>query len=399
MLFFRKKAEPPERVGVDALQGLLDSLFDASMAGLASRADRLLSGIEARWDSFRSVSMGFGGAGPDPDLEDLPRMSLEGITAMKSDYASAMVEAVRAGGEVNAARTLYESYMERLGRHERMLKQVLQVNYRFRPVMIAYAKQLDGFKSAFSSLERGIQELRKAVDSDAGRFNAYSRASASIQELLSGIEEEAELRRAAEEARRGGSRADRADIAGLGATLEGDAKRAREVDDRISDARLAVSRLLQPLDRVAKKYDHESHSREKLRDYIRSMERISSDYGGFMEMLGKLESSVSEGKTDAKNPEGTLEDIAALRRSDLKGLIDSIAILKEERGAIEEEARAHRRQLDTGKSAAEADAARERSIERMDGEIRAVQAEEREARARIENAFLEGYGRRIEIVT
>ncbi len=401
MLFFRrrkKEEEPPEIVGPDGLQTMLDLLFDDSMAELASRADRHITRIDAGWRSFRDACASFERVDAEPDLEDLPRSTPESIATMRYNYSKALLEAIADITDAPYGRTVYEKYMSKLGVRERILKQVLQVNYRFRPVMIAYSKRLDAFKSSFSELERGVGEFRRELDGSAAKFNEYSRISAGIGELHACIQDSRSIEASLAEAQAPGKAA--AEAAGqedIGAALERDTERLRDVDSRISEARMRISGFLQPLDRVAKKYDHESQRKGKLRDYISDTARISADYEGFMRLLAGLESAVMEGKLDAKNPGAVADSIDSIRRNDVKAMVDGMGLLMEERMSIAAEAQAHRRQLDSDRSAAEAESERRRRASQLSERLKDAESKKLEAKGRIERSLLDAYGKRVEI--
>ncbi len=400
MLFFRRnerRDEPPEIVGLDGLRPLLDSLFDGSMEGRAARAERQITRIDTGWRAFRVACTAFETVEAEPDLEDLPRSTAEGITAMKSSYSKALIETIDEKAEARSGRTVYESYMSKLEEREHTLKQVLQVNYRFRSVMLAYARHLDAFKSSFSELERGTRELRGELDGGAGSFNEYGRISADISELSACIEDAVALRSSIAEAKAAKAPEADAEPVDLDAVIADDARRMREVESKISDARMRASGLLQPLDRVAKKYDHEAWRKEKLRDYISDTGRIGSDYEGFISMLGDLERAVLEGRLDAKNPPAVAESIDSIRRSDMKAMLDGIALLAEERAAIAEEMRAHKRQADSASAAAEVERERVRRIDRLSHRLSDTEARKLELKGKIESAVRGAYGRRIEI--
>jgi chromosome segregation ATPase len=396
MLFGRKKEEPPERVPVGELVPLLNGLFNSSLPDFTARSERILAKISDDWKLFSRACESFSADRTQPDLEDLPHVTESNVVLLKGNYVKALDEITAKGRAGLDCPTSYEAYKARLDDNAYRINQVLQVNHRFRPVIIAYAKGLDRFKRAFSELERHIGELRTVIEGHSGQFNAYRENARQIDELRMYIDSAGELKGALESKPGGGSKADAtADIEGLAEANRG---RLLKTEARITDLNGRIAGFLNPLERAAKKYDHVKQQREKLCDYLANPDLIRAQYQRFAGMLDSLSEAVGDGSLQLKNPGELRDRIAELKQAGIDTMIGELDSLEKERRAFDGIARDYDMRLGEQKSLrGEADAAKRR-LENAAQQLAETESKKRELKGSLESLFLRAYGKRIEII-
>lgn len=397
MLFGRKKAEPPERVEVEGLTPLLNGLFDASLRDFSARCDRSVQRLDSDWESFRRVYESFREDGTAPDLEDLRSTTIETITQLKSNYVKALQEVHGREQAQEQHATAYERCRSSLEWNEYKRGQVLQINHRFRPVMIAYANRLDSFKRVFSEIERHLMELKAALDGARPGFNRYVEVRNSIDELQLHLESIDGLREDVRCSARYSSGNEEPVSGNAEEAVNAAAGRLREAEGRIARQRSLIAGLVKPLERAAKKYDHANPSKDGLEGYLTDPGRISGAYARFLEMLDSLATAMDDSTIDLKNSAEVHGMIAEIKRSNVKIMVDELSDMERERDAIAGELAVHDRRLKDDRARVEAKEARKRESEELSRQLEAAEGRKLELKSGIEGAFLSSYGKRIEV--
>ena len=146
MLFGRRNIEPAQQVRISGAATLLGQLFDSSLSGFDSRSKRIIERLDDDWRSFSKVCDDFNKGASEPDLEDLRSITRSNILMLKQNYLTALKEAVSEERWHPAHNTVYEAQKSKLDENERRIRQILQINHRFKPVIIAYSAKVDSFK-------------------------------------------------------------------------------------------------------------------------------------------------------------------------------------------------------------------------------------------------------------
>lgn len=387
------------RVTLTELQPMLKKMFDESTSAVTERAKRQNKSLDSAWRAFESACSSFYNLGAEPDLEDLHRIKREEIDALKASYVNALLETV---GEADIGadakeKTRYEASMDEFRMHETRMKRLLQVNYRFKPVIIAYAKHLGGFKAASSELERGMGELKRTLDAEAGGFASYRKILDDVRELHARIEGADALERTSKMSAGTGSAVAGRDAEALKGVTKEQARKLEQLAVRLAEKRMEINIIVQPLERVAKKYDHKTMQKEKLHEYLLNKELIIERHERFAEMLKGLEGAVSDGTVDTKNREATIEKINKAMGG-LRGLIDEERRIETERKNATADLEAQQSELNEALSAAKSELERKRKAEQLSKRVAELEAEKRDAKEKIEKEVLDTYGKRISII-
>lgn len=403
-MFFGKR-ETAERLPPDALEGLLDSLFDKRMAPLKSRASGIAKELGAAREQFSEACSEFRQLSEEPYTEDLWMPNINSIKNQKEQYAAALKEI--AGGlslETDESLDVYNRYRRLLSDVEGMTNSVLRINAKFKTAFYCYSKYMGNFKKASAHIGRLTETLRNELDWRSPEYEQYSGLRERVLKLRLQCEELAALS-AGIATLKSNSKLTNDD--GVERTesetkerLSAKASELAKLNGEISGLSDRISLLTAPLERPAKKLDHLTMRKKSLHEFISDpINRISGEgeYADFTELVRELKKNVDTGAIDAKNKQELYNSISVLLNSDLLFMINSLKALEHRKLDMNAEGREFERILEDLRSGRESVAKSLHQIEKMETDVSEITKSRDTLRAEIEKAFAANYGKRISI--
>lgn len=403
-MFFGKKE--PDKIGLDELEALLDSLFEKKLGNFSSRANALTNELHRAGIEFGNACNELELLNAEPYTDDLYFANVGAIKGQKSLYTKSLKRIIDGLYlEPDENQNSYDRYKLVLSDLDSTTNDILKTNANFKMVLHCYSNYLGSFKRAFSTIERFRETLRHEINSRSAEATEYRGLKERISRLGMYGEEIAALEQDIIALKDSLNRKDRN-------AIEEDEKRLLEslvakkaelsqVNEEISRFSERISLLTIPLERPSKKQDHLSLGKKQLHHFIADpINNISSetDYEDFIKMVKELKENVEKGKIDTKNNDGVLNCISVLLNSDIYNNIQSLRSLRQKRLEAEEGFKTTERVLDEIKKGkgAEQDVANE--IGTMEKRIEDIRESISATKIEVETMFSNSYRKPIFIV-
>lgn len=402
MFFGRKEAEP---MAMDGLEQLLESLFEAKLGSLGSKADAMVRELISSKEGFGEECGRLEKLEAEPYVEDLWSPNIGSIKGQKAIYAKTLKQAMdRLSLEADETLNTYDRYRAILQEVGQAKERLLKANADFKLILYCYSKHLSGFKKRFSSMERLESSLRKELDSRSREASEYSETKEAISRLRLMTEELQILNE--------GISAVSSSLEGKGKEFDSDVHEriSKELSGKhaelsaakadISRIRSSMDELTLPLERPSKKLDHLSIRKRKLHDFIANpLDSVSSeeDYSEFRAMLAELKESLDKGTVDIKNRDTAMNAVEKLSNMDIREKAADIRQATERKAALEEEIRVLNQALADTQDEMKAKERSSKDREGMRQKEKETVDSRNEAKRTIEKLFETYYRKRIAI--
>jgi hypothetical protein len=322
MLFGRHPHK--EKIPLSEMETYLDRCFDGELKRLSARLPEIETSLSRSRSAFETAIKEFSKSESPPDTEYLYGVKEAYLKSHKINYSSSLLHTFSSPIEYGGA-NLYGKGEELINSYQSFITTVLKVNNTFKLVMIGYSGGLADVKRHFTSMERLCKDLKTELDLCSPQKNVYQKLSSKINTMLQTSLEIAALQRL-QGADMSYIPTNESEFGTIKESLEEKKKKVELARHRHHEAENALSNLLLPIERAARKHDHLSASKIKLTDYIKAPEeriRTAGDVSVINRHLDEIEGEIREGKIEAKNTENIVSRIAAIRSSDLLGLAES----------------------------------------------------------------------------
>ena len=349
MLF--KKQEVPDNVDIDGLDELLNTLFEKNSERFVTQARRAAEKIHKGLEMFVRSIDALDSYGGEPDDEFIGSNSISVARVQKGNYISALKSALSAlkdGSGPEGVETRFEALQLEKVSYESFISKVLSINSNFKIVVLGYAAQMGPFKKAFSAIENGVKDLGRELEKGSEQLNQYSTLKSLIDRLNLLTEEFRVLSEKMQSSEDIGISKKEGDDA-LAATKVVEIRReklvtgASAIRQRIDYISMGISNLLLPIERAARKYDHEKKKGARLSDYISNLHSMAfgdAENAEFLSLLSGLKKSILEGAIDVKNQNGVVSHIDLISSARIADSVNEMRQLKSELEEVEGEIKA-----------------------------------------------------------
>ncbi len=354
MLF--RKPEPQIRLNEDSLLNYLVELFDLQAEKNLSRCYSIMPKIEYGLRLFNEANLKFKAINSDPDDEFTGNISTTFIKDQKGYYHKALdgeIELLEARIKEEHGATKYEKLQDKKAAYSEFLSRVLALNSNFKGVVMGYSNHMGNFKKSFSMIENNIKNFEYELSRASEQFSQYNAVRASIEHLIS---LQNELHAASEnpdfnEASQGSQHEAEAaqeellDLEGKKSSAEA---KLSGIRNEISSRSLELEKLLSPIERAVRKYDHDAESKFRLGAYLSDPYAKIGDeiaYAEFISLLRRMVNKLSEHGIELKDNDYAVSQINLIINANIYDSIISINELRERRVDAEEELKAYDREL------------------------------------------------------
>ncbi|MCL4411525.1 hypothetical protein M1329_01135 [Candidatus Marsarchaeota archaeon] len=403
-MVFRREGGNAANVGQDELYDLLDSAFDMKLGSLDSRAGACLRELGSAKETYSRACDAFSDLEAEPDIENPYVNNASALKEQKKAYSTALKRILNGwSSDIGSGPNLYERYNAVLLKTERFIEETLMANSKFKQALYSYADYTSDLKKAFASIEKQKELLRGTL----GRMGRELAEYNSVKERLD------TLRAMTDELKMSSDTIESLSMAASGGTLEGaeEERLSRELSQSERDLEMLnaessathaeINRLLAPLERTARKFDHASGSKERLTDFMAEpVARMAdeSEYKKFRHMLSGLRAALDSGVIDTDNKNRLMEALDELMGSDIYGMISALRDLDVKRLELEGSIRLSRNALARLREGRESRRRAAETIESARAQEKETAAGLDETKRAIEKMFLDYYGKRIRIV-
>jgi chromosome segregation ATPase len=406
IMLFGKGGRKAEEVKAEELEGYLDSLFDAKLGSLESRASNIVKELSRARLQFANSSKSFGELNAEPELEYFFIDNINFIKGQKLSYTKTLnrlIEEWTVERDDKSVTNRYAKYAQILSDADSFIKEVLKANNNFKKVLQSYPDHLDKFKSSFSLVERYTESLKNEISKNESLFTEYRIVSNGIHEMKKARERCISID---ESIRTLGERA---------SIKKEETNPEAEIQSRITEREAELSRLngeisllsakissaATAIERPARKFDHISGRKMQLHKFLENpLNSMNSeeDHREFISMLKLLKGSIEEGKIEAKNPQKLLEYVNELIDMDIYEKSQKITGLQHERSNATRdiaELRVQSEKYSVSRSNSENAI---KNIESLKAEAANCTAKANDAKAALEALFLRYYSKSISII-
>ncbi len=400
MQFWKSGDANPEKVGMASLRETLDRQFDQKLSDFGTRAERVCSEIKKSEEFFLKVCKDFESRQTEPDVEDLPGANASTMVSQKGPYIQSFRELLASGSGAAEGSTVYEAYKKVLDEETHRRNQMLQINHRFRSVVVAYAAYMDPFKRAFSLVERNTNTLGYELEKIKPRFLEYNELKDSIDALLEYSGMISELQEGLAKGYQKGIAVPE-DAQELEGVLAQKRAALRELDGKCAALHARINALFAPIDRAVKKYDHIKRQKRGLSEIVREpLRSIQSkeDWNGLEQMLDALSAMIDDKSIDLKNSHSISAQINEIKKAEVYQMIEESRKLELEKGPLKEEFGRYSLEYERTVSRKRALLEQEHQIEDINARIEGLKEKQKRLKGDIEGLFLKHYRKHIEVV-
>lgn len=397
-MFFGRGADAKE-CNISDLIPCLNEQFSRKVSRIDSRCTRIISGINSSKDALLSACDDFAQLSEEPDIEFRRITSTTYVKDLKTAYVTALKRTLQSSSGGTQHPTQYHLYEAELAAADALINEVLRTNKKFKLVLDGYAKHLDKFKRAFSSIEAHTSELRLQIAAHSIDRDHYNELQAHIARITALAEEQSALGKKIRELENPGQE-------GAGGLADNPAKdsisqkRAEigSIAEEIAHIGSETSVLLSIIEKAARKHDYSSLSKKKLSSFIENRSLISTDYEAFLSEIGSLKKELEGGTIDIKNRDEVLRAANAIANGRIAEQMERQKILEGKKAAVEAELRGLERiereisELESSKKN------RQATLERARAEMKEAAENVRTEKATVERLFLEFFKKQITVV-
>ncbi|MGC8587056.1 MAG: hypothetical protein ACP5K9_02075 [Candidatus Micrarchaeia archaeon] len=349
MLFGNPKTE---EIPASQLERYLIGLFDAVTAKNVEDCKRRLENVEIAISDFKLACLALADVDSDPDDEFISQESFGTLKYQKSVYAKTLVSSIDAalrGIQSASGTTEYERLLADKKILEEFIAHLLKLNTSFRNVFLGYGEHFGMIKKTFKRVESSIEALRLELDKKSADFSKHRILMGNVQKLALLRESLNELKKEhlvlLEKANYSGRAKPESQDANLNLKTELLSKEISENELAEKSILAKINEILLPLERAARKYDHESGSKSKLAEAMQnafaSLEEDNA-YENFMGMLKDMQSRIESIETDTHELELTKRKLKAALDANLKDYATEVLKLRSTRAQLSNELKTYR---------------------------------------------------------
>ena len=396
MLFGR--AARNDAVGIYELGQYLDRCFDDDIRKISSRMPRLVEELGQAFSDFGASVREFSEGEPSPDMGYLYGIKEGFVTSQRPNYASHITRIAATSPELGGE-NLYAAASKAADSYGRIILEVLKANNTFKVVIIGYAEGLKDVKRHFNDMERLHKDLKGDIDLCERRFNEYNGIRERIGKLIRDISIISEAGEAKPRPHDGTKQ-------GINDTLKLKSEIA-ELEKELESAKVrkaetasSITRMLLPMERIARKHDHMSASTRKLGDYIDSPSKITKDAENLEEFRRQVSSMIEEvrvGKIVVKNPDQSILQLSEARDADFMALADSLHRADSELVQVNERLSEARKARSIVERANEVERQKAREEAEAQSSLADLKLSMLSRKVEIEKSFMDIYRKRIDI--
>jgi len=361
------------------------------MAEFEARSKEFVERISKDWKSFNEYCKAFETEAKEPDLEDLYNVSKNGVESQKKGYVAAII-GIGERNKENRFGTVYEKYAMELESLAYKKDQVLQINSRFKQVLIAYAKYLENLKRSFSVIEKDTKNFELLVQSNKSRFEDYYNLRKKIEKLKEALEE---IRRIEAHKSTEASKETRSDA--VEDELEKIESKLKNLHKEAETARSYVLYALSPIRRPAKKFDYGNKSEHTISMYLENPLLIDKERKTFEDMLERFDEYLKKSGLETKELNAIEKGIAEINSGAFANTLSKLKLLEEEYKQTEGTAKKLMKQKNEIENRRKEEIEQEMRMEEEKAKKQKKIAEVYELKGSIEADFFKCYGKQIEI--
>ncbi len=396
----------PQSISLDRLGSLINASFEKKLGSFGEHAARITESMLQSKNQFLDACDRFETLDVEPYTEDIYSPNIHLIKTQKTIYAKALKRVAEGiSQEGSGVLNTYERYLAILSNAEGALQEILRMNASYKQVVYCYSNHLREFKKSFSDLERHVQLLKRELDRRSGDFSEYKSLEAVASKINAQSSELAMLESSLEAASgpqgREGAAAAHSSEEEISKKISAKRLESVALDRTASDLTAKISLLTLPLERAARKFDHLSVSRKRLRDFI--MDPIGAikdetSYAEFVALVKELKSFSEAGKIDIKNRDDLNAEITSLLDSDIYYLISSLRSMHASKSGISDEIMLLERTLKEVEESRGSERKAAQEAEEIRESIKRVSASRDAAKSQAEMEFMQYYGIRVSII-
>ncbi|MGC8647694.1 MAG: hypothetical protein ACP5SA_02645 [Candidatus Micrarchaeia archaeon] len=340
MIFGRHNVKEVEEKDLGAYN---KSLFDAKVRKTTERAAARLGLVIRALDEFERACIAFGDLDAEPDIEFIAPATPSSAKEQKARYARAVTnEIASARGKIAiGAKPEYQMLLHCESMAKGLIESILKLNASFKIVILGYGDYLYEIKRAFKSLEDLTNELGSLLDLESATFGGFTRLSEEIEKLEAIEGEIVKMKNEREALEKMNIELTLSKKSGGGAR-KGLSLLNKELEDKEAKRRAlsnTMEALLKPLERVARKHDHESNGKFRLVDVIeRPFEAINEQtYPKIIKSLNELVEKVHEYELEQKSAEMAESAIKRVLSTDLLQIANNYSTIVKEEASTREQ--------------------------------------------------------------
>lgn len=398
---FWKRGPEKEKLTIlrpEELVSFLDSAFNNKISDLDIRALVILKDLKKDEDNFLIVCKRFLEQETKEDMEDLPGLNAASIASQKVPYIKALESILTQELRSEKEDNIFNKNKNLVEKEEDRIKQLLQINHRYRQVIIAYSAYMDPFKKAFSIMERDTKNLRYELEKLNDKVLEYKQTKDAINAFI-------EYRTMIDELNGRVNKGmlkeiDFPNVDGMERIISQKKQDVEKLDVEISTINSRIGKQFIVIDRSAKKYDHLKRHKNGLSDILMDPAgklKNVEDYKEFEGMLESLEKMIEEGAIELRNKESVIKTINEIGSEDIYSEIQKIHELEEKRRETKNEINRYLFEYDRISDRKKEIAKQEKEIGNISIKIEELKKKYNSLKQEIEEFLLRYYKKNIEI--
>jgi len=342
MLFGKPKVE---EIPIISLENYFIALFNTRSAKNVEKCQKALKRIEDALSNFEAACHTLAEVDANPDDEYINPESFSALKVQKASYVKALTSsidiAVQDMHKVSSA-TEYENILYKMQILKNLKEHLLKLNSSFRNVLLGYGGYFSNMKKAFKEVENSIGALQLEIDNGSADFSKYQLLMNNVKKLNSLVDTfEANKRERTmlidKRVHKNTNETATSERTNLSMKIDSLLREIRDNEAAEQSILSKINSTLMPLERAARKYDHESKSASKLSMAIAnafaSLEEGDS-YANFINMLKDMQNKISSIETDERELQLTKHHLEVALGTNLAGYAQEVSKLRDVRKGL-----------------------------------------------------------------
>jgi DNA repair exonuclease SbcCD ATPase subunit len=321
-MFFDRGNGGSQDVHLNEIRGMANRFLNQKLAQLEEKGSAITGGFGEYRKQFLSACVNLEKLNAEPDTEDIYIQNTSSLSSQKSAYAKSLMRIMEDYSEIAEAENVYRKYESVLSSMESIINSIMKSNNAFRLPFLAYSKYLGDFKKIFAGMERLTASLKMELERNRGKFMEYENIVEEVNKLL-GLDAEISdmednIKRLESDSSAGAS--EDAGIIDIGKEISKKREELAQAREKLSSLSSRLTHTLSPLERIARKYDHEFGKKRRLSEMIKNPKAeiaSESDYNEMILLVKDMESAINSGKIDVRNDEGIRAAISRVLSADI----------------------------------------------------------------------------------
>ena len=287
-----------------------------------------------------------------------------------------------------------------------MLHEILKTNGRFSRVVVGYSAHLSHFKDQFKTMEHISSDLARRLESGSNEANEYIWLKNEVSKLTDMVNELKMAKQNKQQVEESLAPSEhttqkKAEIGQLEAKIA-DKRIALEHAHAKSSAKShAIVMLLTPLERPARKYDHEQEGKIHLTDFVANpASKIGAKeaFSTFKTLLEDMRKKISSNELQFKDPEQILSHISLVQKTDIPAMISELHQLEVDEQQLRSEMQLYDAKLQSLLKIERAAETSKMSLEQATRKAERINTEISNTKKAIEEQFFKYYKSKITIL-